>query len=189
MSCLPCIAGFHHECPDIHTETVDLSPDEAEVLFICCCSENEVQRVVAVRTLKRDEDLKDVTSTGRKRAKEVKPINEGDICEWAYLKNAGGGVEPIIGCAGNEATNIHHGPDKSTLNNDPDTNLHKICATCHNRWHTLNDPYYGERPDHGAPFLPLDQECIPHDPLTEATKEDIALNDFKWIGKKVKEAK
>lgn len=187
MNCLPCTVGFHFECPDIHVDAnVDLNSDGVEVLFICCCENGKELAVAAVRALKADEELRDVESTGRKRAKEAKPIKEGDLCEWAWLKNAGGGVKPIIGCKGNPATNIHHGPDKSTLNNDPDTNLHKICATCHNRWHTLNDPHYGERPPHGAPFLPLSGECLPHDTETAATELDINMNDFKWIAGEVK---
>jgi len=128
--------------------------------------------------------MKDVESTGRKRAVLAKPINPGDICEWAGLKNAGGGVMPIIGCEGNAATNVHHGPDKSVLNNDPDTNLHKICATCHNRWHTINDPFYpAKRPEGGAPFLPLSGEVIPHDAETKATPEEIVAFNKKWSKK------
>jgi hypothetical protein len=126
------------------------------------------------------EDMEDVLSTGRKRAAKAAPIEEGYVCEWAKRKFAGGGVTPIIGCFGNPATDRHHGPDKSVLNNEVGTNLHRICSTCHNRWHTLNDTYYGERPPNGAPFMPIDRECLDHDPGTLATDKEIFNNEMMW---------
>lgn len=180
--CLPCEVGFHYECPDLYTDSVDLDADSVEVFFICCCGSDSGQEPQQrTRALKDGSEMKDVESTGRKRAALAKPIMPGDICEWAYLKNAGGGVRPIIGCAGNPAQNIHHGPDKSTLNNDPDTNLHKICPECHNRWHTLNDRYYGDRPPGGAAFLPVDKECLPHDKETKATQLEVDTNEVMWV--------
>jgi hypothetical protein len=104
--------------------------------------------------------MADVEATGRKRSIAVKPIKPGMRCEWAFLKQAGGGIEPIAGCPGHPAENVHHGPDKSVLNNDPETNLSRICSHCHNRWHVANDKYYLEpRPEHGATWLP-DSELI-----------------------------
>ena len=39
--------------------------------------------------VKEDEELTDVLSTGRKRAAQLFPLEEGMICEWAGLLNAG----------------------------------------------------------------------------------------------------
>lgn len=180
--CLPCSAQWHFECVDIQIQ----AEGELTVGFLCCCSENNGPTVITPtpeapngRKLKDAESVRDITSTGRKRAAQVKPIEAGMVCEWAGLKYAGGGVLPIIGCAGNLATNIHHGPDKNTLNNEWE-NLHRICATCHNRWHEQNDPFYGERPQDGTAFLPLSGEMKPHDPETKATEQEIADYEKKW---------
>lgn len=178
--CTECQIGWHNECRSILTGTLD-----SEGAFFICCCEQEAQQIkptdgVFRRALKEGEAIKDQTSTGRKRAALVKPISPGDICEWSGLKLAGGGVVPIIGCRDNLATNIHHGPDKSTLNNDLE-NLHKICATCHNRWHKVNDPFYPkQRPEGGAPYLPENLTCKPHDPDTLATEADYEANEKKW---------
>jgi hypothetical protein len=182
MSCLPCIAGWHNECVSL-IFSVDLSTDDAEV-FLCCCSEKSTVTIAPEgRQLKSNEEIRDVESTGRKRAAQAKPIVEGMICEWANLKFAGGGVLPVVGCAGNIASDRHHGPDKSTLNNSAE-NLHAICDHCHNRWHTLNDPFYPkERPANGAPFLPLTGEPKAHDPITKATPEEVAANEKRWSKK------
>jgi hypothetical protein len=129
---------------------------------------------------------KDQLSTGRKRAARAKEMpDEGMVCEWAGLKFAGGGVKPIVGCGstiiykqrGRYAR--HHGPDKSTLNNG-EGNLHLICVGCHNRWHSLNDSYYGVRPENGQPFIPLQHECLQHDAITMATAKDRYENEIFW---------
>ena len=150
--CLPCAAKDHYLCwhPLINK---------------CCCYNKEgpisesdttaVEKSILGGYQKSPEAITDVTSTGRKRAAVMYPISDGMICEWATLKAAGGGVIPIIGCANSPATAIHHGPDKNTLNNTPN-NVHRICADCHNRWHSANDIYYGERPSGTEPFIPLD---------------------------------
>ena len=117
-------------------------------------------------------EYKDPLSTGRKRAAEMYPITPGMVCEWANLKNAGGGVVPIVGCIGRAATDRHHGPDKNTMNN-AEGNVHRICAFCHNAWHGVNDPYYGERPAPDKPFIPIAGEIKAHDPLTKATTEEL----------------
>jgi hypothetical protein len=77
-----------------------------------------------------------------------------------------------VGCIGRPAADRHHGPDKNTMNNAP-SNLHRICDFCHNTWHALNDPYYGERPDHTKPFLPIKGECKQHDAKTMATMDEL----------------
>lgn len=181
MSCLPCAAEMHFEC---------IFPTEDNV---CCCDSGPLASVnePAQRggPVKAAEDMADPISTGRKRAAVAKPITEGMVCEWAGLKCAGGGVESIIGCNGNVATNIHHGPDKDVLNND-DSNLHRICANCHNRWHTLNDPFYGVRPTPGTPFIPLvPYSYRPHDTDTKADLKEIFENEIYWSNKKLVKAK
>lgn len=179
MSCLPCAAELHFEC---------LLPQDN----LCCCDDivatiNEpAQRGGPTKAA---EDMADPISTGRKRAAVAKPIEEGMACEWAGLLRAGGGVEYIIGCNGNLATNIHHGPDKDVLNN-VDSNLHRICANCHNRWHTLNDKYYGIRPAPGTPFIPLVPYVFnPHDPDTKADITKVFENEMYWSNKKTVKAK
>ena len=115
------------------------------------------------------------------------PIDPESPCEWRGLKFAGGGVSPIVGCVYGKQTNRHHGPDKSVLNNEQG-NVHRICATCHNRWHAANDEHYGDRPPAGAPFLPRLEECLPHDPETKASNEEIVESEFRWAGKKLQKA-
>lgn len=175
--CPACVVGWHHECL-----TLLIGADETVgAFFVCCCQNQDKVKISPTegpfqRKLKTD-GIKDQTSTGRKRAALIKPISPGDVCEWAGLRFAGGGAVPIIGCRGNDATNIHHGPDKSTLNNSIE-NLHKICATCHNRWHQVNDPFYPkERPADGAPYLPEMLTAKPHDPETLATDEEYEKNE------------
>ena len=129
------------------------------------------------RPPKEDADLVDPVSAGRKRAAAKVQI-KNQKCEWTYLKNAGGGVNPIIGCLGYPASALHHGPDKSTLNNSrPEDvgagqpyNLHAICVWCHNRWHVANDDKYGDngaldRPQDNSTWVPI-VEYKEHDPNT-----------------------
>jgi len=132
---------------------------------------------------KADEDVRDAHSTGRKRAAILLPLINDDgtpvICEWAGLKFAGGGRNPIIGCTGNKASNRHHGPDKNTLNNrreDP-RNIHAVCAKCHNRWHAKNDiGYYEYVAEIGGP-----EKLPPHDMVSRATEEEIINNELRFI--------
>ena len=155
------------------------------------------------RPMSEAHEITDVLSTGRKRAAMLYPIFEGMLCEWAGLKNAGGGVVPIIGCNGNKLSpkkggdgelvqgDVHHGPDKNTLANQPG-NAHRICAYCHHRWHAANDKFYGPRPkradgkvDGTMPFIPLpDYECLEHDADTLATEEEIEENEKYWASRK-----
>jgi hypothetical protein len=132
--------------------------------------------------------LKDPQSTGRKRVAKLYPIPVGKMCEWAMLAAAGGGIEPIVGCAGYPATDLHHGPDKNTLNNAKASlgigtteNVHLICSMCHNTWHAANDPYYpktgrgGTRDyvaDQATPFVPLEQYMMSYVPHDGETKTD-----------------
>lgn len=194
MSCIPCTLNLHEEC-------LELGPkDEETGRYNCCCwspgnvdSDGPlVSRVIEPgrRAEKEDSEIRDPISTGRKRAAQLKPILDGMVCEWSGLLYAGGGARPIIGCKGTILTgtkgkgaatgNIHHGPDKSTLNNS-DENLHRICGTCHNRWHALNDPFYPEaRLDVGAPYLPLCEVIEAHDPNTMASEDQINFSNVWW---------
>lgn len=123
--------------------------------------------------------LKEPLSTGRKRVAEMYPIPKGKTCEWAGLQAAGGGIFPIVGCIGYPATDLHHGPDKNTLNNmrasagtsDGAENVHQVCSFCHNAWHAVNDPTYPKRDyveDQASPWLPQGGEIREHDPDTMA---------------------
>ena len=132
-------------------------------------------------TIGEDRVYKDAISTGRKRAAELYPIATGQVCAWAWHKNCGGGIEPITGCTGRPATNIHHGPDKSTFANEA-SNISVICTFCHNRWHVANDKYYSEpRPANGEtwlPNIPEGKELIPLEAIVKATKQEILMAEM-----------
>lgn len=191
-TCWPCIVGLHEEC--FQTEEVEDS------WVRCCCfmhkndEAEEFARGVG-RPVAEPSDITDILSTGRKRAAMMYPIYEGMVCEWAGLRYAGGGVEPIIGCTGNilsigkgpDKGDRHHGPDKNVINNSPE-NVHRICSKCHNRWHAQNNKYYSpERPPADQPYLP-EQDWKKHDPETQATEEELAENEEFWASKKVRVA-
>lgn len=155
--CTLCIAGFPHDEEFCRNPEGALSPTDVE---------DAIKQAVMGRPPKDESEMADPESTGRKRAAAALPaeVLSGMICEWALLKEAGGGINPIKGCHGNKATDRHHGPDKNTLNNERRTNLHGICSFCHNEWHAKNDDtYIGERPKDGTPWLPVG-EWKPHNP-------------------------
>lgn len=163
--CVYCLQGYTWECRSGCDKITDVPIDEDK-------KERGGQT-------KDRAAVKDLESTGRKRAAEMYPIKVGMTCEWSELKSAGGGVISIIGCSGGVATNRHHGPDKNTLNNEMG-NVHRICSTCHNRYHAANDKYYvGERPPGDSPWLPVG-DLIPHDSVTKATPEEIIESELKW---------
>lgn len=126
-----------------------------------------------------DKVYTDPISTGRKRAAKLFPIENGKVCEWAYYKNVGGGFEPIMGCPGRPATNIHHGPDKDTMNNDRETNISIICEYCHNKWHVANDKFYVEPRPYGT-WLPTlsDKKLMTLAAKVKATKQEILINEM-----------
>jgi hypothetical protein len=176
--------GFHGECGKLWDPTSDFDGGD------CCCDGEEFFGA-ATPALVDDEgtpldayfdgftgskplsEYADPISTGRKEAAAKFPISKGLVCEWAWLKNAGGGALPIIGCPGYPATDIHHGPDKNTMRNVPG-NVHRICVNCHNRWHGANDPLYPKvRPPADQPFIPDDGVYEEHDPLTKATDAEV----------------
>ena len=155
-ACYACAQGLVSECLDPQEQ-----PDGTIIPCIIRFASAERSRDAGGGALS-PKDVTDAKSTGRKRAILVAPILEGMLCEWAGLRQAGGGVIPIVGCAGNQLSaeksgnadlgylpgHLHHGPDKNTLNNAPGTNLHRLCAVCHNRWHAANNEFYsGERPE------------------------------------------
>lgn len=216
-TCLACRAGQHQEC-DTPVEDAEHEAKAELFLCCCNADTPETSNfdgvqvigapgnisgssirdaltegVQRTRRLKDSELVRDPTSTGRKEAARLYPITPGMVCEWAGLSRAGGGVVPIIGCLGTVLTGekgngaIHHGPDKATLNNSPG-NVHRICTPCHNRWHTLNDDYYGKRPDGQHPFIPLGGVSYTHDDITLATDSQVEKDKQWWvIPKKVKE--
>lgn len=157
------------------------------------CKENESSEtfgaelsIITEPVEKEDKVLKDPVSAGRKRAAVMYPISTGQVCEWAWMKNCGGGPIRIIGCTGRPATNVHHGINKSTLANDKD-NISVICTYCHNRFHSANDKFYKEpRPADNLEWLP-DPELIAKfgggptgrlDEMVKATKQEILINEM-----------
>lgn len=199
--CLACKAGFHDECQDMWDGllaaedfcccdglfNMDGTPDIDKSIDILMEKERPEAYFEGYTGTKELNSYVDPLSTGRKEAVKKFPIKPGMVCEWAWLRYAGGGIEPIIGCPGHPAEAVHHGPDKNTMCNIPG-NVHRICAECHNRWHAVNDPHYGERPtfidangeeriDASKPFLPLKGAALPHDPVTLAPDELIHAED------------
>lgn len=189
VSCLPCITGYHFECWNPEDETLSCCCDHT--MDIAASANVDEDTKERGGQIKEAHKVKDLQSTGRKRAAKLYPIpKEGQPgypmkCEWAGLKSAGGGVAPIVGCVGDLAKNIHHGPNKNTLENSVG-NVHRICSQCHNRWHTLNDiAYEGERPNGEVPWVPVGN-YFNHDGVTLATPEDIANHEMMWINRKLK---
>lgn len=153
MTCTPCRLGRNWECDNngscsgvvSNGSTTDvLANDEisegAENLSENTGEYEYGQPIYEVQAHKPESALKDQQSTGRKRAAEMYPLYRELDCEWQGRKNCGGG-KPIVGCMDGKQQARHHGPDKNTLNNDVG-NVHRICHSCHNNWHALNDPGY-----------------------------------------------
>lgn len=102
----------------------------------------------------------------------------------------------MVGCMGNRMQekggqnpewmqgDRHHGPDRSTLNNTPGVNLHRICAQCHSRYHGLSDPFYGDgkdRPEATEHWWPKeDADCWQHDSVTQASDEEMLASEQWW---------
>lgn len=177
--CNPCLLGFHAECVSPDTECCCGGADYLDSPEVGTAS-SRTGGGVGPRVLNPSE-ITDATSTGRKRAAQLYPIFKDMLCEWAYLKFAGGGVVPIIGCDGNliqpnskagDGGDVHHGPDKNTINNSPG-NVHRICKSCHHAWHAANDVYYGKkRPPADEQWLPS-VAYVQHDPSTKAEEHEL----------------
>lgn len=178
MPCLQCGRGLHNFCLNadcavchpVESEEVDENESDGDDEY----SHSRRKRSGARGGGKRDDSLKDQQSTGRKRAAVRYPLNRDASCEWRGLLFAGGGERPIVGCVNGFQQARHHGPDKNTLNND-EGNVHRICHTCHNRWHARNDEEY----IWGSIYRP-------HDSITVATPEEIWTSEQSWMGKKLK---
>lgn len=176
--CIDCAEGFPELCQlggcKREPEVTSLKDILASDVF----SEPEpTKKVRDSRRKKNDMNLKDPQSTGRHRAVAIHgKADPEEPCEWRGLANCGGGHFPILGCDSGVQENLHHGPDKSTLNNER-SNIHKICSQCHNRWHTMNDPDYewdGHHPDH-SPRKPTDS--------------DFTIDNQRWKNRRIKVAK
>lgn len=99
-------------------------------------------------------ELVDPKSTGRKRQGRMYPIQKGQVCEWAGKLIRLADLPEVVGCINSPATDLHHGPDKNTLNNEKVTwwngpigtleNTHIICSDCHNSLHAKHDDFYPE---------------------------------------------
>lgn len=197
MSCAACSVGLYEEC-------LRPTPTHAPGWIIPCGYSQEGMPGAVKQKESRFFDpaeLTDDTSAGRKRAVVLAPILAGMRCEWEGLKFAGGGPVPILGCRGNRLANakstaeakalgydevghVHHGPDKSVINNAPGTNLHRICTRCHNRWHAANDAHYDkQRPHPSQPYVP-NVEYFDHDPLTVFTDAEFGVAEKWWAQKR-----
>jgi hypothetical protein len=204
VECLPCAMQNHESC---------WLPNDRG---LCCCPTSmwdgeEPQMTLASLTgtpyvptgseqvketqgrggqVKDADAVTDRESTGRKRAAKMFPIVQGMPCEWAGLKLAGGGVIPIMGCireAKSVAKDIHHGPNKSTLANFVG-NVHRICPTCHNRWHSLNDKYYDSIRPLGLDYYPQAKYVsYEHLPFVYPTDIERAQNEIAWLQGKASE--
>lgn len=184
--CPYCVVGFPESfClwPGDCSRTAGRESDSEESAFAVISGESETG---GPNQSEFEEDsgriYKDAISTGRKRAAALYPIGVGQVCEWAWRKDCGGGIIPVFGCTGRPATNIHHGPDKSTLNNARE-NISVICTFCHNRWHAANDKFYPQpRPVNGEEWLPIPPEGKEIKPLAgmvKADKAEILLEEMK----------
>lgn len=131
----------------------------------------------STRRYKRDAALKDQQSTGRKRAAVLYPLDREAPCEWQGYSNCGGGSKPIVGCVSGLQEARHHGPDKSTSNNEPG-NVHRICHRCHNRWHAANNKTYDWNVTTVHPHNPKTQ--------TEQEKGQAVLDELVYKGSKTK---
>lgn len=134
--CVSCARGFYEECG--HAPPIELP------------------QVLGIE--KRHGNVKDdsevTISAGRKRAAKAYLVDPTMDCEWRGLANCGGGVHPIIGCINGIQRHRHHGPVKNTTHNER-TNIHLICARCHNTWHAKNDPDYIEDVNEVLPHAPI----------------------------------
>lgn len=160
MGCVSCGRDLHDECPK-------------SIENKCCCRQNTETTVVSTKLGHNYKDDSEIgVSAGRKRAATLYEIHSEKPCEWRWKKNCGGGKHPIIGCLGGMQEARHHGPVKNTARNEQ-LNVHLICANCHNRWHTLNDPDYDE----------VANEELPHKPVP-ASLEECSDNELNWVSGK-----
>jgi len=184
--CIECASGFHKlceggGCESCHAEPqvvagIDLSDSGFRSVGNGDLTTGSHPRKRTSERTKNDQQLKDPHSTGRKRAVTLHGhADPTQPCEWQGKANCGGGHFPILGCMSGVQENLHHGPDKNTLNNER-SNIHKICSQCHNRWHTLNDPGYEPDGHHES-----------HSPR-EPERADVLEDNKRWQNRTVKRA-
>lgn len=161
MGCIYCGRGFHRECVRCSQGKCHPEPEKSTEL-------KQLTSAGVGRPLKSPKDMIDPKSTGRKRAAHLYPIYADKPCEWQLKKNCGGGLHPITGCMEGKQQHRHHGPVKDTTRNEPG-NVHRICTTCHNRWHAINNDVYSED----------EYDKLPHKP-EDATPSEIAQSDGWW---------
>lgn len=163
MGCSVCGRGLHKECVKgcrkCHPETQNTSTERT--------SDGSVDSNDVPEERKKN-NLRDPSSTGRKRAARLYPIDNSAPCEWRGQRNCGGGRRPIIGCYDGNQKHRHHGPIKDTTRNESG-NVHRICTSCHVHWHELNDLVYD----------PKDNELLPHAPVP-ASDEETIQNVLDW---------
>jgi hypothetical protein len=178
LNCIRCRQGFTWECTGDPCDRNKNQPDTDDAIsfsngglsVISDEEDLEGEPRGGRGRVDSDHNLKDQQSTGRKRAAVDFPLDREAPCEWKMKRNCGGGPKPIVGCINGLQQARHHGPDKNTLNNDVG-NVHRICHTCHNRWHTENDPIYAWGTIQN-----------PHSPV-EATLEQAGENELYWAGR------
>lgn len=195
MKCPPCQVGLHSSCQkiscdcsmEIHLQqesdpsltSSDLVDDE-DLEEVRGSLLTNAKHGSGTRRQKRDATLKDQQSTGRKRAARLYPLNPDAKCEWAGLANCGGGTRPIVGCVNGKQQSRHHGPDKSTSNNE-EGNVHRICHRCHNRWHAANNKEYDWTSTTVNSHNPRSQ--------TSSERQDAILDELAFIANKEKRIK
>jgi hypothetical protein len=122
LACTSCGREFHEECEsncyDCHEHVLDVAVEKL------------TGRRQREGPYKSDDEVTDITSTGRKRAAKMygSLMDKTQPCEWRGKKNVGGGI-PTMGCVNGFRQDIHHGPDKTTTNNARE-NIHLICKKC-----------------------------------------------------------
>lgn len=161
--CFSCGRQLHSECRNRSGDKCCCSVSVSSV-FSADGSTDSVDQETKTRRLKENVTV----SAGRKRAAVLYKPDLDKPCEWRNLSNCGGGLYPIVGCIDGYQEHRHHGPDKTTTNNDR-SNIHLICPTCHNRWHAKNNGPYKEL---GAE-APTVFRSKPHNPRPVTAQEII----------------
>ena len=133
MTCISCLRGFHEEClpgcDNCHPKI-----EESQSLTI----EHKEDRLA---WSKENNDVRDPHSTGRKRAAKLFPLDKQAPCEWqgkGTIEFPGTNLKPVETCTEGKQQCRHH-IDYNTLNNS-ETNVVRICHTCHVKFHWNNDP-------------------------------------------------
>lgn len=123
-------------------------------------------------------NLSDSQGAGRKEAAKLFPFDTDASCEWQGQSNCGGGTSPILGCTQGNQDARHHGPNKNVSFNEVG-NVHRICHSCHNRWHLANDGDYDwNKADSYPPHRP--------EPMTPTEMQEAALRDMISLAKREK---